>query len=289
MSDTLVLPTFVVIGSMKSGTTTLQAWLDAQPDVEMAPKEPNFFSRDEVWARGLRWYSDLFEPTSAPARGDVSPSYTNPLWAERAAARMHEVIPDARIVYLLRHPVDRLRSHYLHQVRRARESRSLVEALADPNNPYVARSRYLACMQPYIAHFPKEQIRVERLEDLVVPGAPGWTRLLEHLGLPHRQPPGTHHYIGAEQPAYTRPLRWLADRGRLDSVRRLPAPVRAVGKAVALRRRAAGRRREEEAALAALPTAALDAVWRDIAELEAWVGRGPLWPADDGTGRSRPV
>jgi hypothetical protein len=234
------------------------------------------------------WYADLFTG-DAPARGEVSPSYTNPRWGEQAAERLHSLLPMVRIVYLLRHPVDRLRSHYLHQVRRARETRTLGDALADPDNPYVARSRYLACLRPYINRFSPEQICVERLEDLVAPAGPGWTRVLGHLGLPDRPPPGTHHYAGAEQPRYTRSLRWLADRGRLGSVRRLPGPVRALGKAVALRRSGPELSRQEASAHAALPPGVLERLWDDIAELETWLGRGPLWRPEEGTAQARPV
>ena len=274
---------------MKSGTTTLHAWLDEQPDVAMAPKEPNFFSRDEVWKRGVAWYEELFAPADAPARGDVSPSYTNPVWAERAAQRMHDLVPDTRIVYLVRHPVERLRSHYLHQVRRARETRPLLAALADPQNPYVARSRYFSCLQPFLSAFDAEQICVERLEDLVQPGEPGWGRVLQHIGLPHRAPPGSHHYAGAEQPAHTRAFRWLSDRGYLARVSHLPAPVRRAGRALAVRRSGGAPTHLEESAGVALPPAVVDELSADMVELGRWLGRGALWSVDGGSGPGSPV
>lgn len=282
-------PTFVVIGSMKSGTTTLHTWLEQQPDVVMAPKEPNFFSRDEVWNRGVGWYEELFGSDDAIARGDVSPSYTNPAWAGPAAQRMREVVPDARIVYLLRHPVERLRSHYLHQVRRARETRPLLDAIAEPNNPYVARSRYFACLQPFLRHFDSEQICVERLADLVEGEQPGWTRVLDHIGLPHRAPPGTHHYAGAEQPAHTRAFRWLSDRGHLHHVGRLPGPVRRVGRVLALRRGSGIPPRLEASATAELPPAVLETLGTDVAALERWLGRSLQWALDHGSDTSGPV
>ncbi len=72
------LPDFIIIGAMKSATTTLHGLLASQPGVFMStPKEPCFFSDDEVWARGVGWYASLFEAAPAGALlGESSTHYT---------------------------------------------------------------------------------------------------------------------------------------------------------------------------------------------------------------------
>src|SRR3954454_424581 len=108
-----MLPKLLIIGAQKCGTTSLHTYLDAHPDVHMAAeKELDFFIEDRAWQRGLEWYATRFRD-DAGVRGESSPNYTGwPVWdgvPERAAA----VIPKARLVYLVRDPIDRIESHYL--------------------------------------------------------------------------------------------------------------------------------------------------------------------------------
>src|SRR5690606_11798413 len=109
--DPNALPNLVVIGAMKCGTSALHALLDHHPEIAMSrPKELNFFLGDDGgashdwmlgnWRRGLRWYAGHF-PVTARVRGESSPGYTSPAHPE-AAGRMAAVIPDARLVYLVR-------------------------------------------------------------------------------------------------------------------------------------------------------------------------------------------
>ena len=177
----LTLPDLVVIGAMKCATTALHTYLDAHPDIVMWPgKEANFFTGDATpppvdreewwrhgqWHRGVGWYASLFDP-GAKLRGESSPGYTapdNPLAAERMAA----VIPEARLVYLVRDPVERAVSQYAHHVRDGDETRPVGEALLDPDSQYVARSRYAERLQPFLDHFERDQVLVvvqERLRD----------------------------------------------------------------------------------------------------------------------------
>jgi Sulfotransferase family len=155
------LPTLVVIGAMKCGTTSLHGYLDAHPDVGMSqPKELNFFfghgieSADDAetwtfgnWHRGTDWYAAQFDP-GCPVRGEASPGYTSPSHPE-AAARMAAVVPGARLVYAVRDPVRRAVSQYGHHLRQGTETRPLAEALLDPAAQYVARGRYLERLAPF--------------------------------------------------------------------------------------------------------------------------------------------
>ncbi len=161
------LPNLVVIGAMKCGTTSLHHYLDAHPEIAMSrPKELNFFfgpadagaaddpAEDAGWAqgnwhRGVGWYAGHFDP-AATLRGEASPGYTSPAYPE-VAARMAALIPDARLVYAVRDPVERAVSQYLHHRRDGAETRDPEEALLDPGSQYVARGRYFERLAPFLA------------------------------------------------------------------------------------------------------------------------------------------
>jgi hypothetical protein len=121
-----VLPDFVIIGAQRSGTTFLYRRLLSQhPNVEpAATKEVRYFDRWKKYSRGERWYHAQFpSPTWKEGRrsitGEASPNY---LFHPHAARRMAEMIPEVRLIVLLRNPVDRAYSGYHLQVRKGFES-----------------------------------------------------------------------------------------------------------------------------------------------------------------------
>ncbi|WP_445256468.1 sulfotransferase family protein [Nocardioides aurantiacus] len=167
------MPNALVVGAMKCGTSALHAYLAAHPDVHMAEgKELNFFlGDDEVppgppeeawrhghWHRGPAWYAAHFR-SDRPVRGESSPGYTDPAHSE-VPARMAALVPDARLLYLVRDPVERAVSQYRHHVRDGTEPRPLAEALLDPGSQYVARSRYHERIAPFLDHVRREQLLV---------------------------------------------------------------------------------------------------------------------------------
>ena len=111
-------PDFIIIGAMKCATSTLHEQLALQPAIFMSePKEPNFFSNDEEYSRGPAWYQGVFNnapPTSLC--GESSTHYTKlptyPLTIERI--RKH-LPPTVKFIYIMRHPIDRLVSQYIHE------------------------------------------------------------------------------------------------------------------------------------------------------------------------------
>lgn len=162
---------FVVIGAMKAGTTSLHHYLSAHPDLVLgAEKEVNFFfgavpgGPGNLW-RGADWYRSRL-PEEGRLRGDVSPGYTSPDHPG-VAARMGDVAPSARLLYLVRDPLDRAVSQYRHHRREGDERRALADALLDPTSHYVRRSRYCAGLRPFLDRFPSEQIAVVDRDDLL--------------------------------------------------------------------------------------------------------------------------
>ncbi len=169
------LPNLIIIGAMKCGTTALHGLLDRHPDIAMAGgKELNFFfgpanspGKDAVstWHRGPDWYARQFDGR-AVVRGEASPGYTSPDHPE-AAGRMAAVVPDARLVYLVRDPIERAVSQYRHHRADGSESRPVAEALLDPGSQYVARGRYYERLVPFLEHFARGQIVIIAQEDLL--------------------------------------------------------------------------------------------------------------------------
>src|ERR687891_2907647 len=140
-----MLPNLLIIGAQKWGTTSLHAYLDLHPDVHMsAEKELDFFIADRGWRNGPDWYARRFRDDAA-VRGEASPNYTAwPVWdgvPERAAS----LVRGARLVYLVRDPIERLESHYLQRRLQDGERGDVATVIGDvhdPRNLFVARSRY---------------------------------------------------------------------------------------------------------------------------------------------------
>jgi hypothetical protein len=160
------LPTAVVIGGAKCGTSALHYYLDLHPEVSAShPKELNFFIEEQNWPRGVGWYRSHFRP-EATVRVESSTGYTAP-WFEGVAERMASVVPDAKLIFLVRDPIDRMISHYLHYRLAGTELRPLSEALADYESRYVVRSRYHAQLEPFLERFPAGNLYVAAQEDLL--------------------------------------------------------------------------------------------------------------------------
>jgi hypothetical protein len=96
---------------------------------------------------------------------------------------MRSVVPRARLVYMVRHPFDRMLSHYLHNVGGGYESRSLEEALGDPGSAYLARSRYALQLEPYLEAFGAERIAIVSREELKDDRSATMRRLFELCGV----------------------------------------------------------------------------------------------------------
>src|SRR5947208_13622101 len=96
------LPNLVVIGAQKCGTSGLHYYLSLHPEISMSkPKELNFFIAERNYPRGLDWYRAHFDPT-AKVRGESSPNYTAYPLHVGVPERMHSIVPDAKLLYLVR-------------------------------------------------------------------------------------------------------------------------------------------------------------------------------------------
>jgi hypothetical protein len=177
------LPNLIIIGAQKCGTTSLHNYLDAHPEISMSRrKETDFFLEDENWDRGLEWYASHFDP-AAPVRGETSTGYTNLPASAGTADRIRSVVPGTKLIYIVREPLDRMLSHYLHRRATGVERRSLAEALSDPRESYVTRSCYATQLKPFLELFPREQILVDTRERLLRERQATLRRIFEFVGV----------------------------------------------------------------------------------------------------------
>ena len=112
------LPDFITIGAMKCATSTLHEQLARQPGIVMStPKEPCFFSDESQWRRGESWYTSLFDAAhSADLVGESSTHYTKLPTHPQTVDRMKRLLPSrVKFIYIMRHPIDRLVSQYVHE------------------------------------------------------------------------------------------------------------------------------------------------------------------------------
>ena len=225
------LPNFVIIGAMKSGTTTLGAYLNAHPDAFCA-QEPHFFDRN--FERGIEWYREQFRNAGKVAVvAEKSPSY---MYHPDAIPRLVEVLPDARLIAILRHPVHRAYSHYWHQRRLKLEKLSFSEALDAEQSrlretspglcpfAYVDRGLYVDQLERVVGVTPRKQLLVLFFEDLLRSPAETYEELGRFMGIDGSlaAPPGREE----SNPYRTPRPEWawrLLHRYRLWS--RLPRPI----------------------------------------------------------------
>jgi hypothetical protein len=202
------LPNFFLVGAVKSGSTSLYYLLDEHPSIYMSPiKEPHFFSGGDMHFNEFRpliqkrvnsfnlqaylsspmkqkihrayissWedYSLLFRNVkNETAIGEASTSY---LWSPMAAQRIYERIPDARIILVLRNPVERAFSHYLMDVKNGlvsgtfKDALSADEAVESPSwgksAMYLQTGMYARQVKRYLDLFPQNHIRVILQDEL---------------------------------------------------------------------------------------------------------------------------
>ena len=201
------LPDFLIVGAQKAGTTALYAYLRWHPAITGPSwKEVSYFDRH--YRRGASWYRGHF-PIRAGGRlvGEASPGY---LFHPLAPERVRATVPEAKLIALLRDPVDRALSHYHHEVALGGAPLSFDVAIAAaPARPrgeeprlarepgyfshpwwdytYLARGRYAEQLERWLAVFPREQLLVVPSEELAADPGQIYARVLEFLGAPRHE------------------------------------------------------------------------------------------------------
>jgi hypothetical protein len=190
MAEPIRLPGFFIIGAAKCGTTELASVLDKHPKIRVSEvKEPTFFSRDDlfyhndwfldehIW-KTLDWQSNLERILREYGRhfegfppdvlcGEASPTY---ILSRRAAGRIRELIPDARLIVMLREPTSRMVSHYWYHVQNSRMCMApdslFYSKLA---TPLLQWGMYAEHLRHWLSVFPREQFHVVLFEEYIAP------------------------------------------------------------------------------------------------------------------------
>lgn len=233
-----LLPDFLILGGQRCGTTSLHRQLMRCPGLALAPaKEVHYF--DLQYGRGSDWYRAHFPLAirrhlaermfgSPLLIGETTPYY---LFHPCVPERVRQELPEARLIVMLRNPVDRAYSHYHHVVRyRCEDAPTFAEALdreerrlegeetrllmnadyrsvSHCHHSYLARGIYVRQLRAWHRFFPREQILVLRSEDLFSSPETTLARILEFVGALARQPRGLPHLNRAENPRMPEQIR----------------------------------------------------------------------------------
>jgi hypothetical protein len=192
------LPDFVVIGTQKGGTSYFYDLLTEHPLVSRAAaKELHFF--DNKFAEGVGWYRRCFSEGKhvdghRTITGEASPSY---LFDPQVPERMAQIVPEARLIALLRNPIDRAYSHYQMEVRRGKEERSFEEATdeemtsaegegntVDVAHAYLRRGLYAEQLERFTFFANRDRLLVIKSEDLFTRRLEVLERVLRFFRLP---------------------------------------------------------------------------------------------------------
>jgi Sulfotransferase domain len=185
------LANLVVIGAQKCGTTALNRYLDLHPEIAMSRgRELNFFLEQRNWSRGLDWYRAQFEQ-GTPVRGDQSPNYSAYPLDLGVPERMHRTIPDAKLIYMVRDPLQRIGAHWVHDYAKHREHGGVSETIMHPFTTYLVRSHYFMQLQRFLKYYPPDRVLVIEQGDLLKERLPTLRRIFEFAGVdPGFQDPG---------------------------------------------------------------------------------------------------
>ena len=182
-----LFPHFIIIGAMKSGTTTLYRHLDRHPDVDMSrAKETDFFVSERNWQHGPVWYQGQFSRPDA-IRGEASPNYTKARDFAGVPARIAQMCPDVRLIYILRDPVKRAESQFSHSVVMGDIPADLSGFSGSHEYHHILdASLYAKQLALFREHFPPEAFLVLDFDDLVRDPQAIMDRVCAHIGVvPH--------------------------------------------------------------------------------------------------------
>ncbi len=181
---------FFILGSMKSGSTSLSAMLNAHPEIYIPQKELYYYSFTHNYTKGKEWYFSHFEKnTQSPlVIGEKCVSYG---YIKESRDRIYKDFPDSKLVWILRNPIHRAISHYNHNVNNGQEIRSMSEAFEDELekkkvsifHKYLERGCYINEIRHFKELFSQSQIHIVLFEDLLTNHVSVIQNLLNYLGV----------------------------------------------------------------------------------------------------------
>lgn len=171
-----MLPNFLIAGTIKGGTSSLWSYLYNHPDIFFAEEKELKYFTTQRYKKGIDWYKKQFKNYKwEKIIGEATPNYLN---KEQVPARIYKIIPDAKLLFLLRNPIDRAYSHYWMKIRKAEETRSFEKAVKEELNylnnksryrciPYISIGFYYQHIKRYLEYFDRKKIHIIIFEDFV--------------------------------------------------------------------------------------------------------------------------
>ena len=190
-------PDFLIVGAMKCGTSTLAVQLGLQDGIFVTtPKEPNFFSDDDVYAKGLGWYESLFrDARPGDIKGEASTHYTKLPLHPRTIERMSGVLVAPKIIYIIRNPIQRLVSHYIHEWSLEKMKADIATEL-EAHPEMIDYGCYGMQIEPFVQTFGAENVLLTSLEAMKVDPQGELEAVCRFIGL--ETPPVWHPDAGAQ-------------------------------------------------------------------------------------------
>ncbi len=190
-------PDFIIIGAMKCATSSLHEQLALQPGIFMTElKEPNFFSNDEQYDRGMEWYLSHFAPAKPDdICGESSTHYTKLPTYPQTIDRLFQHFPNVKLIYVMRHPIERLVSQYIHEWTEKVISVGINQAV----NEYpelIAYSQYSMQLKPYFDTFGQERVLPVFFERMVAHPQEELERVCRFIG--YKGKPVWNHELKAQ-------------------------------------------------------------------------------------------
>jgi Sulfotransferase domain len=194
VANSLKLPDFLIVGAMKSGTTTLADYLNLHPKVWIPERELHYFDNEENFSRGPAWYSKKLSegcPADKLQRaymGEKTPAYS---YLPKCAPRIKELFPRVKLIWIFRNPAQRTHSNYLHLVQKGSELASFRSAIANEESNrrkslvrgYIERSKYVDHIERFLDQYSLDQMHFMLFENLVASRKEELDKVCAFLGI----------------------------------------------------------------------------------------------------------
>ncbi|MGI9289214.1 MAG: sulfotransferase family protein [Pseudomonadales bacterium] len=195
-------PNFIIIGAARSGTTSLFKYLECHPEIYMSDiKEINYFSNEKYWNKGLPWYESHFNHQGEKLIGEASTSYTSAPILGSVPERMYKTLSAVKLIYIVRDPIDRLVSHYMHRAHRGVETRTLSDIIENhDDDPLFWQGRYYYQIQRFLEYYEKTDLHVLNVSDLGENTVSAVDEIYKFLGVSAPNSlasPKSHHNVNA--------------------------------------------------------------------------------------------
>ena len=155
-----MLPNFLIIGAMKAATTSIAVHLNEHPDIFIPDeKELHFFVKEVNWSKGIEWYQSFFNGRQEKYLAESSTMYTWYPSYKGIPERIKEILPEVKLIYICRHPIERAFSDYMRCYLLRTETRSINCAITT-DSAYITRSLYYLQLEEYLKYFDKKNILI---------------------------------------------------------------------------------------------------------------------------------